>query len=557
MKILYVIVLITLLSGCSQKQNGEQIKSQISALDLTRGDIALCTSGRDEFGKVRLTSGCTPETAEDFNVATALLHSFEYTEAEKVYARIMEKDPQCIMAYWGAAMCNFHPLWEPPNEKDLQKGAAVIKLGRSLATDPSARETRYLETIATIYDHWNETDHKTRLTKFEEASGKLAADFPDDNEAAIFYALAIRAGADPKDKTFAKQKRAGEILNQVLIKDPTHPGIAHYIIHVYDYPQLAEQALKSAREYASLAPASAHAQHMPSHIFTRLGLWDESIQSNSKSVDAAKCYAENIGIKGHWDEELHGLDYLMYAYLQKGDDENAEKEFKYFNTIHEVFPSSSKDAFSFGAVPARYAVERHDWKAAAALEVAPTSFSWDKFYWERSNTDFARLLGAVHEMDLDKARKSLQQLQHSYQKLAEAKEVYKSNLVQIQAKAGEGWIELAEGHKKEAIALMTSAADMEDATEKHPVSPGSIIPARELLGDMYMQVGDITHALAAYEAAVQRQPKRFNGMYGAAKAAANTGDITKAKKYYNEMIAVAQSSPRTELKEAMAYVSKH
>ncbi len=218
--------------------------------------------------------------------------------------------------------------------------------------------------------------------------------FPTITEAAIFYALAIRAGADPKDKTFAKQKRAGEILNQVLMNDPTHPGIAHYIIHVYDYPQLAEQGLKSAREYASLAPASAHAQHMPSHIFTRLGLWDESIQSNSKSVDAAKCYAENIGIKGHWDEELHGLDYLMYAYLQKGDDENAEKEFKYFNTIHEVFPSSSKDAFSFGAVPARYAVERRDWKTAATLEVAPATFSWDKFYWERSNTDFARLLGA-------------------------------------------------------------------------------------------------------------------------------------------------------------------
>jgi len=556
-KIIGLVSSLILLAACSRKPSNDQIKDQLSALELTRGDIALCTSGKDEFGKVRFVTGCSPETDEDFNLATALLHSFEYTEAEKVYARIMDKDPHCIMAYWGGAMCNFHPLWEPPTEADLKKGAEVIKLGRSLGADPASREARYLETIAVIYDGWNETDHKTRMAKFEAASEKLAADFPDDNEAAIFHALAIRAAADPKDKTFVKQKRAGDILNAVLAKDPKHPGVAHYIIHVYDYPQLAEQGLKSAREYASLAPASAHAQHMPSHIFTRLGLWDESVQSNSASVDAAKCYAGNIGMKGHWDEELHGLDYLMYAYLQKGDEENAKKEFEYFKTINEVFPSNFKDAFSFSAVPARYAVERRDWKAAAALELVPATFTWDKYHWERSNTDFARLLGAVHEQDLDKARKSLEQLKHAYEQLTAAKEVYKSNLVQIQVKAGEGWIRLADGQKAEAITLMTTAADMEDATEKHPVSPGPIIPARELLGDMYMQTGDAKHALEAYEAALQRQPKRFNGLSGAAQAAAKAGDPAKAKKYYDEMIAVAQSSPRAELKQAVAYVSKH
>ncbi|MDJ1506016.1 hypothetical protein QNI22_35485 [Cytophagaceae bacterium BD1B2-1] len=557
MKIIYSAIVIALLSACSQKQTNDKIKNELEALDLKRGDIALCFSGKNEFGKVRFATGCSPETAEDFNMATALLHSFEYTESEKVYARIIEKDPHCIMAYWGAAMCSFHPLWEPPTEADLQKGADVIKLARTLVTDATSREAKYLETIATIYDGWKETDYKTRVAKFEVASGKLAADFPDDTEAAIFHALAIRAAADPKDKTFVKQKQAGDILNAVLTKDPMHPGVAHYIIHVYDYPQLAEQALTSAREYASLAPASAHAQHMPSHIFTRLGLWDESIESNSKSVDAAKCYAGNVGMKGHWDEELHGLDYLMYAYLQKGDEVNARKEFEYFKTIQEVFPMSSKDAFSFGAVPARYVVERRDWKAAAALVLTPSTFSWDTYYWERSNTDFARLLGAVHEKDLVNARQSLQQLKQSYEKLVEAKEVYKSNLVQIQVKAGEGWVKLAEGQKKEALALMTTAAEMEDATEKHPVSPGPIIPARELLGDMYMQIGDVVHALEAYESALQRQPNRFNGLYSAAEATAKNGNAIKAKQYYQKMIAIAQSSSRTEMKVATAYVSRH
>ena len=294
MKTFIAITLFFVLSGCSRSVNTDQLRNKVTALDLTRGDIALCTSGKGEFGQVSFPVACSEEVKADFNLATALLHSFEYPEAEKVYARIMERDPQCLMAYWGAAMCNFHPLWEPPSEKDLQKGADIIALGRSVVTDPATREARYLETIATIYDGWKELDHRSRVAKFEEASAKLQADFPDDNEAAIFHALAMRAASDPRDKSFEKQKRAGEILNQVLAKDPKHPGVAHYIIHVYDYPELAEQGLTSAREYASLAPASAHALHMPSHIFTRLGLWDESIKSNLAS--SASRWVSNTSI---------------------------------------------------------------------------------------------------------------------------------------------------------------------------------------------------------------------------------------------------------------------
>ena len=547
MKPFISFTLILALLSCTKNVDITKLKSQVTALDLTRGDIALCTSDKDEFGKINFSAACSEEVKSDFNLATALLHSFEYPEAEKVYARIMEKDPECLMAYWGAAMCNFHPLWEPPSESDLIKGSAIIALGRSVVTDPANREARYLEAVATIYDHWQDWDHRTRLLKFEQASAKLHEDFPDDNEAAIFHALAMRAAADPTDKTFEKQIRAGEILNAVLAKDPEHPGVAHYIIHVYDYPELAQQGLKSAREYASLAPASAHALHMPSHIFTRLGLWEECIHANQQSVDAAKCYAENAGIKGHWDEELHGLDYLMYAYLQRGDEEKARDHLKYFKTINEVFPMSSKDAYSFGAVPARYAVERRDWKSAAQLELAPTSFNWEKYYWERSNTDFARLLGAAHLGDVSGARKNLSQLKHSYEMLLSAKETYKASLVDIQVKAGEAWIAFAEGNNDIAVQMMTEAADLEDKTEKHPVTPGPLTPARELLGDLYNTLGRYKDALIAYESALNRQPNRFNGLVGAAEAASGSGDMEKARFYYGELLKTAPSSGRTEL----------
>lgn len=552
MKPLIIYLMILNLLACSKSVDTRQLRSQVSALDLTRGDIALCTSGKDEFGQVSLAVSCSEEVKADFNLATALLHSFEYPEAEKVYARIMEKDPQCLLAYWGAAMCNFHPLWEPPNENELRKGFAIITIGRSVVTDPSAREARYLGTIAAFYDGWQEQDHKTRLLRFEAASEKLHQDFPDDNEAAIFHALAMRAAADPRDKTFQKQKKAGEILNTVLAKDPRHPGVAHYIIHVYDYPELAEQGLKSARGYASLAPASAHALHMPSHIFTRLGLWQESIQSNTQSVEAAKCYAENAGITGHWDEELHGLDYLMYAYLQRGDEANARAQFEYFTTINEVFPMSSKDAYSFGAVPARYAVERRDWKAASELELAPKSFDWDKFYWERSNTDFARLLGAAHLGHTAAAKQSLDQLKKSYDNLVSAKESYKASLVEIQVKAGEAWVAFAEGNKDKAIDMMTTAADLEDQTEKHPVTPGPLVPARELLGDLYSALNQNAEALVAYESALKRQPNRFNALSGASHAAARSGNTAKAKMYHDELMIVAPSSTRPELGKVTA-----
>lgn len=551
------ILLLLLMFSCGGKTDRVRFEPDLNSLDLLQGDIALCGPENGEFGTVAFSLSCSENVRADFNLATALLHSFEYTEAEKVFAKVINQDPTCVMGYWGAAMCNFHPLWEAPSEKDLRKGSRIIARARSLIRDTSTRESDYLEAIATIYDQWEEIDHRTRILKFENASAKIFKKYPEDSEAAIFYSLALRTAADPADKTFSKQRMAGEILNGIFLKEPDHPGIAHYIIHTFDYPELAELALPAARKYASIAAASAHAQHMPSHIFTRLGIWEEAIQSNMRSVSAAQCYAENVGMEGHWDEELHGMDYLLYALLQKGDDDNAKERIEYVRTIKDVFPESFKVAYAFAAMPARYTLERRDWAEALKLELSPSDFPWEKFPWEKANVSFARLLGAVHSGKLVVARSELKALQRIRQKLDGPDEKYKANLVNIQTKICESWIKLYEGEKADALILMNAAADMEDATEKHPVTPGELIPARELLGDMYLKTGEPVKALAAYRANLKRHPHRFNGLYGAGLAAERSGDIKEAIRYYRQLVANASNSNRRELIQVKAFLKRH
>jgi hypothetical protein len=510
---LTLVLIISIFVGCSDKR-----KPGITLPDLARGEITLCGSGAGEFGNVNFTTSCSETSQADFNLATALLHSFEYTEAEKVFAKLIDEDPGCIMAYWGAAMSNFHPLWAPPTPADLEKGSKIITAARTISGDKTSRESDYIEAIATIYDNWKDIDHRTRLMKFENAARRLFEKYPNDKEAAIFYSLALSAAADPTDKTFSNQRKAGDILNGLSVNEPNHPGIAHYLIHTYDYPELAELGLPAARRYASIAASSAHAQHMPSHIFTRLGLWDEAIQSNIKSVSAARCYAQNVGATGHWDEELHGLDYLTYAYLQLGKYDSALKQVEYLSTIKEVFPENFKVTYTFAAMPARYAVERKDWTAAAKLELQQGNFSWDKYLWEKSNINLARLLGSIHTGDIKAGMQELAELKSNYEKLLEANENYKANFVLIQVKTGDAWIKLKEGNRRDAIRLMTEAAELEDKTSKHPVTPGEIIPARELLADMYLEIKDYKNALIAYNEDLARHPNRYNGLQGAAAA---------------------------------------
>jgi tetratricopeptide (TPR) repeat protein len=558
MRSVSLLVFSWLLITCSGKRNVDDLSAGIATLDLRRGEITLCGSG-DQFGSVMFSAGCSDAVRGDFNVATALLHSFEYPEAEKVFARVIDADPSCIMAYWGAAMSLFHPLWEPPSRDDLEKGARVVAMARSIIDEQgSGKEADYLEAIATIYDDYTRLEHGTRLAKFEEATRSVHEKYPDDREASVFYALALRAAADPADKSYAKQRQAGKILEDLEKATPNHPGIVHYLIHVYDYPELAGMGLSAARSYASVAAASAHAQHMPSHIFTRLGLWDDAIQSNLNSISSAQCYAQNAGIKGHWDEELHGMDYAVYAYLQKGDLDGARRQLDSLTNLGEVHPANFKVAYSVAAMPARYALECRDWDAASKLKLSSLEIPWETCQWEKANHTFARALGFAHKKELDQARAELKTLTDTYQQLKDVGDAYKSNLVLVQVRAVEAWIKLAGGSADEAIRLMTQSADLEDATEKHSVTPGELIPARELLADLYVELHDYDRALEAYKLDLQRHPNRFNGLYGAGYSAERAGKEDEAKRYFETLLEVADpSSARTELKYAKTFVGMH
>jgi hypothetical protein len=487
----------------------------ISSLDLKRGEIVSCgPQDGESFGTVVFNASVPSDLRNDFNIAIALLHSFEYDEAEKMFAKVIDKAPDCAMAYWGVAMSNFHPLWAPPSTTELQKGSQAIKIARSIK-NKTKRESDYIEAIATFYENADQLDHGSRVLNFEKAMEGIYESYPDDIEAKIFYALALNTAADLSDKTYTKQRKAFELLNPIFQQNPLHPGIAHYIIHNMDNPELAALALPAARKYASIAPASAHAQHMPSHIFIRLGLWDEAAKSNLDAVASAKCYAEKAQIKGHWDEELHGLDYLVYSYLQNNQDALAKQQLDYLQTINEVSPTNFKVAYAFAAIPARYALERKDWKQAAALRIHPANFPWKDFPWQKAIFHFARMLGNVHLNNVGAAEKELDTLKTFYDALKDQKnKADEAAQVAVQIKAAEAWVEYKKGNNEKALALMEAAANSEDGTEKHAVTPGPVIPARELLGEMLLAMDQPSLAVSAFDQDLKLHANRRNGTIG-------------------------------------------
>lgn len=536
-----------MLLSCMKKKASPS-EAVIKEMNLKRGAVISCGPSDQQFGSVAFEISSRKNLQNKFNFAITLLHSFEYDEAEKAFANIIDEFPDCAMAYWGVAMSNFHPLWTPPSKPELKKGAKAIAIAQSI-TLKTKREEYYINAIAAFYQDWDKVDHKTRCLNFEKGMEYLHAKYPHDKEAAIFYALALNAAADPADKSFKKQKKAGSILATLYPDEPNHPGIVHYIIHTYDYPELATLALPAARKYASVAPSSAHALHMPSHIFTRLGLWGESIKSNLVSVSSAQCYAQQVGIKEHWDEEIHGLDYLVYAYLQTGDNKLAKAQLDYLKTIKEVYPVNFKVAYAFAAIPARYVLENKLWQEAADLKSHDANFPWKDYPWQNAIIHFTRLIGLVHMGNTALANTELKELQQIYSTLTEQKDSYKANQVQIQIKTAEAWLRLKEGKKKEALLLMKSATDLEDHTEKHPVTPGEITPARELLGEMLLALNQPARALEAFEINLKKHPNRFNGLYGAGLAAEKSGEREKATFYYRQLLAIVGSvdSNRSEL----------
>ena len=545
-------IVVVFLFSC-RGNNKIPSKELINDINLKRGKLISCGSAEQQFGNVRFDIS-SEQVKEKFNLGVKLLHSFEYDEAEKVFADIIDEQPACAMAYWGVAMANFHPLWTPPSNAELQKGSKAIYIAHSL--EKSEKEKAFISAIAAFYTNYQTTSHPNRAKAFEKASEKVAEQFPDDDEAKIFYALSMLAAADPADKSYVQQKKANGILESLYKKYPDHPGIVHYLIHANDYPELASAAIPMANKYASVAPSSAHALHMPSHIFTRLGMWDESIQSNLASVDAAKCYAQTAGIAGHWDEELHALDYLVYAYLQQGNNYEVQRLIHYLDTIETVSPMNFKVAYAFATIPARYILENRLWQQAAALEFNE-KVPWKQFGWQAAIVHFARSLGSSRTGDLVTAKREHKSLDSLYNSFVQANDPYKAVQVKIQSTAALAWIRDGEGNKDEALGLMKAAADLEGKTEKHPVTPGEVLPALELLGDMYLLHGRYHEAAAAYEENQERNSNRFNGLYGLAKAAGLSGSDSLSQVCYAKLDSLTRNiaSNRSELAEAKRILS--
>lgn len=509
-----------------------------------------------ELGKVSFPTTCNSAAQSIFERGVAWLHSFEYQRAESTFNEAAAADPSCSIAYWGAAMSNYHPLWAPPTAAELEKGrAAVAKAEASPAK--SERERGYVAAIATFYRDSDKLDHKSRALAYNSAMADLRKRYPSDDEASVFYALSqIAAGTIDKDPKFTRQKDAAAILNEVLKREPDHPGVAHYLIHSFDYPALAELALPAAHRYAAIAPASAHAQHMPSHIFTRLGLWDESIKSNLAAEGAARAFARSSGMAGAWDQQLHAMDYLAYAYLQEGRDADAEKVLAELQAMKTADPPSPTVAYAATAIPARVLLERRRWKEAAAFELPASTAGLtglSNHKWAIANIEFTKAIGAARSGDLRLAKEQSGKLAALEQSLVIQPGDYDwRTQVSIERQIADAWIAFAAGKKDEAVTLMQAAADLDDRTEKHPVTPGAILPAREQLGELLVEAGRPAEALAAYEASLQRAPRRLAGLYGAAHAARLAGNATKANLYFKELADVTKASDgsRAEVKEA-------
>jgi hypothetical protein len=483
----------------------------------------------EKLGRVHFVTSCSNAVQPAFERGVALLHSFGYGQASTAFAAVAAQDPQCAMAQWGIAMSNFHPIWGPPTEAELAAGREAAQKAAALAA-PSERERDYVTAINAFY-HGDAVAHPARVVAFEQAMAKVADHNPQDHEAAVFHALALLGVAynSPPDKTYARQKQAAEILNRLLPLEPEHPGIAHYVIHSFDYPALAELALPAARAYAKIAPSSPHALHMPSHIFTRLGLWQESIDSNLASAEAARKWATKTHPGAASFDGLHAMDYLEYAYLQTGRDAPARELVTRVGSVTSFDVPQFAAGYALAAIPARYALERRAWKEAAALAVAPAGFPWEKFPYAEAIVHFARAIGAARLGDLETARAAVAKLAAIQSTLAGQKGFDWATQIEIQRRGAAGWLARAEAKDEEAVALLRSAADLEDTTDKHPVTPGSVLPAREQLADLLAELGRPGAALTEYEASLRTAPARFRSFWGAAQAAEQTGNATQAK----------------------------
>jgi tetratricopeptide (TPR) repeat protein len=506
----------------------------------------------EKLGTVSFETSCAPAVRDDFNRAVALLHSFEYGPATATFNTVLERDPSCAIAYWGIALSNWtNPFGGVKAGPLLERGPAIVQKGLSTGS-PTPRERGYIAAVAELYKDADKVSHRDRTLAYARAMEAVQRDNPQDIEARIFYALALNQTAIPTDKTYAVQLKVASILEPLWQQHPNHPGLPHYIIHAYDHPSLAAKALDAARRYSKIAPSAPHALHMPSHTFTRVGYWKESVESNIASEETA--LKQNV-----IGEALHAMDYQIYAYLQMAQDRKALAVAERMPAVLAKWDPAAFNGAATGfaggyaaaAIPARYALERGDWSGAAALQPRET-----RFHHVDAITHFARALGAARSGKPADARVDLDRLAGLRDKLKEMKDSYWSEQVDIQHRVAGAWVAYAQGKKTEAIQALQAAADAEDATDKSAVSPGPLAPARELLGEMLLEMGDAKAALVAFEATMKKEPGRFRGAYGAARAAAAAGERAKARAHYQTLLEIARSaeSERPELQHARAFV---
>jgi tetratricopeptide (TPR) repeat protein len=504
----------------------------------------------EKLGRVHFETTCKPEVGTAFDRAVALLHSFSFSAAKQAFEDVLAKDASCAIAHWGVALTHWgNPFAGLKPAKAVAAGHAAIQKG--LATgQPSARERDYLAAAGELFKDHETVDQRTRTIAYERAMERVHKTYPKDREAAIYYALAVNQTALASDKTYAQQLKTVAILEPLFKADPDHPGLAHYIIHAYDHPPLAPRALAAARRYAQIAPSAPHALHMPSHTFTRVGYWQESIDTNIRSAEAATR-------DGTFGEALHAMDYQVYAYLQTGQDRAALRVIQEEapKALVKLDPNAMGGAapgvaglYAAAAIQARYAMERGAWADAAALRPQPTTFPFVD-----AVTRFARAVGAARSGTPGAAQADVAELKALHDKLLAIKDAEWAERVSVQQQAASAWIAFAEGRKDEAVAMLRKAADAEDAADKSAISPGPIAPAREMLGEMLLEVGKPAEALKEFEATLKKEPNRFRATYLAAKAAQQAGDRAAARKHFAELVEICKRGDtpgRPELAEA-------
>jgi tetratricopeptide (TPR) repeat protein len=513
-----------------------------SATDPEPGDLRAA-------GRVDFPVSCAPDVQPVFARGVALLHSFFYEEARRVFTSMAEKDPKCAMAQWGIAMTWWHPIWTPPTPEEMSAGNAAITKAMELKAG-TERERGFITALNVYYNTPDGSTPKPvgqschgpvgprdRVLAYENAMRKLAEKYPDDFEVETFYAFAVLGVgyATPTDTTLSRQRQAAEILEKLWRKNPNHPGVVHYLIHCYDYPALAQRALPAAQSYSAIAPWVPHALHMPSHIFTRLGMWDESIDSNRAAAEASRAYAAARHRDATEAEELHALDYMAYSYLQEAQDNKAKEIVDFAATVRKTNPELEfSAAYALAAIPARYALERGDWKSAAELTI-PNLPHWATFPFMEALTEYAHALGRAHTGDLDGARKAVARMSQLRDATKDPKFDYFKNHLEVQMQAASAWVAFAEGRKEEAIEILRRNADAEDALGKHPVSPGALVPTREQLGNLMLEMNRPRDAVREFEAELKIYPGRYQGLYGAARAAEQAGEKEIAGRYYAKL----------------------